>query len=189
MSNKKTILIVDDTPENIEAAKAYFANNVDFNFVYATDRKTAEELLPTVNALITDRQIPYKEDDTLERYNTFIKDKDELENAYISHGYILLAKSAELEIPAIMLSQHGKLMVMKIKDLERAKIIASEIKMIDPYSAENDEKGFEMNWNYTVDHFNVLKSDPKAWELGFTKLSEEFKLDEKPREIKSFPLK
>ena len=55
----KKILIVEDTQANLDAAKAFFSTISDFEFVFAANRKEAEEFLSSVDAVITDRSMPF----------------------------------------------------------------------------------------------------------------------------------
>lgn len=170
----KKILIVEDTEANLLAAKQFFATVSGFEFVFAKNRKEAEDLLPSVDGLITDRHMPYLETDTMADY-VFVEREGELANVLKSHGYILLAETAKLEIPGVMVSDHGDLMVMKIKDQEVAKEIAQDVEMLSPYSSESYERGFDMNQNYTCEWYNIPKTDQRAWRLAWEELEVQLK--------------
>ena len=188
MSNKKRILVVDDTPANIEAAKAYFSHEPDHEYVYATDRKTAEELLPTVDALITDREMPYQQDEMKENYK--LEDMDEYKLALQTNGYILMAKALEKNIPAIMITSHRDTFILGVEDVELAKEIAKSVSGLDPYSNECYEAGFKMNQNLEMLKQSTKgKGDMQAWEVAFIEFLPKLKFNEKPAEIKSFPMK
>ena len=53
----KKILFVDNTEANLDVAKAFFSTIKAFEFVYATNRKEVETLLPEVDAVITSPSI------------------------------------------------------------------------------------------------------------------------------------
>ncbi len=184
----KKILIVDDTPANLEAAKAYFSKNTDFEFAYAADRKSAEELLPGCDILITDREMPYQQGEKREDYK--LEDKDDYENALKAHGYALLAEGAALEKPSLMVSSHQTLLFMKLDKLEFAKATVQLLKAHDPYSEESFRAAFKVNFqkDFVGEYPDIDKADPSTWELVFTKLSEEFNLNEKPNEIPGIKL-
>lgn len=179
---KKTILVVDDTQANIDAAKAYFANNTDFDFVYAMNRKTAEEILPTVDGVITDRSIPFDENDT-ERQ---------------SEGSLLflLAKAFGKEV--VMVTGHGGRLGIGghvLKDESQSETIYDEVKTSigKPFSknfdSNNPTKLELMLFKNVGDKFDwqegVNKTSEIAWELGSKDFLKKMMLDEntKPVEI------
>ncbi len=227
----KKILIVDDTPANLEAAKAYFSQNVDFEFLYATDRKSAEELILTCDALITDAQMPFDDKSetayqiskekiltqTPERINEF-----HLDNVMASNGKLLALEAIIRNKPCVVISHHGTaLTVNKIPVMEKDQIekILKEatggmgISNVERFAGKDlnyyDDKCIEAGFPLVGEYGSVYslslsgvaqlstdkelredlsKKDSSGWELAFTKLSEEFKLNEKPNEIPGIKL-
>ncbi len=193
MNTKKKILVVDDTPANLDAAKAYFANNTDYEFVYATDRKGAEELLPNCDALITDRQIPYQEGEKMEDYKGYYKDKptpDDYKIKQEANGYILLAEAVVSDMPVIMFSSHGSsTFLITLDDKNLAKEVVVKIADMDAYAIPYETVSDPMGTAITRDRDHDLpKENPESWKFVFEKLCKDFKLNEKPTEVSKIKL-
>lgn len=107
----KKILVVDDKNENLEAAKAFFSTIFGFEFIYCTNRKDAEKLILEVDAVITDRSMPYDENNY---YNVI---PSEIPDYTIDHnlnffsevnGDYIFCKVVTLGKPVVMISGHGE---------------------------------------------------------------------------------
>ena len=95
---KLEILVVEDTPENMEAAKQYFDSVEEIHAEYATNRNEAFSMIDSkrYDGVITDRSIPRCEGDKED--NTF----------YLQNQGFLVGLKSELEnIPWVMHSEHG----------------------------------------------------------------------------------
>ncbi|TSD03201.1 MAG: hypothetical protein Athens071416_262 [Parcubacteria group bacterium Athens0714_16] len=102
--NKK-VLVVEDTPENIAAAKDFFSQVDGFDFLFAINRKEAESLIHEVDALLTDRSLPFQREDTINSYRNCPSE----DYGYVleANGYDLLAQAVAKGIPCLMFSNHG----------------------------------------------------------------------------------
>lgn len=211
MNTKKKILVVDDTPANLDAAKTYFANNTDYEFVYATNRQEAEKLLPECDAVITDAQMPFNEN-SKELYfkmaseEKFVQPAIDLKVGEImeSNG-CLLAIEAYLEgKTAIIVSHHGESLTTdylkadtKIQKIEEFKekfngLGLSWFKKLlgNEFEKPTGNPSFYsrcLSSERTVSD-ELSKANSSGWEFAFTKLCEEFKLNEKPTEIPKIKL-
>ncbi len=211
MNTKKKILVVDDTPANLDAAKAYFANNTDYEFVYATNREEGEKVLPECDALITDAQMPFNENSKalylrMASEEKFVQPAIDLKIGEImeSNG-CLLAIEAYLEgKTAIIVSHHGKSLTTdylkadtKIQKIEeyKEKFNGLGLSWFKKFSGNEFEKptvnpGFysrRLSSERTVSD-ELSKENSSGWEFAFTKLCEEFKLNEQPKEIQKIKL-
>lgn len=93
----RKILIVEDTQANLDAAKAFFSTISGFEFVYATNRKEAEEKIKEADAIITDRSMPF---DGVPQYNQIAAE---------ANGYLVAANAKKENKPVILLTEHGRL--------------------------------------------------------------------------------
>lgn len=57
----KKIIVVDDTPANLDAAKSFFSKIKDVNFVFCINRKEAQNHLVSADGIITDIDMPFLE--------------------------------------------------------------------------------------------------------------------------------
>ena len=189
----KKILIVDDTIENLEAAKKFFSQNKEYEFLYATNRSEAEKLLPECDALITDIQMPF---------NNESKEVSGL------NGKLLEIEAYHMEKPAISLSQHGDGLIWKSPTFDTTKINgASHYKrwatiLVEKFigkefskEEENGDMGVlldglpndKLKSIIGIDTRRSLnKTDSSAWEFGLKVISERLQMmDEKTKELKS----
>jgi len=204
---KKKILVVDDTPENLDAAKAFFANNSDYEFIYAVNREEGEKLLPNCDALITDRRMPFNDLDKGNR-------KYEQMN-----GEILLFESFVQNKPGILVSAHGS--VLEIfqnplslgKEKAEAHFVSEKMDIFLPgetfeefknqvlsFTGRPYETGSDSDHDFRTALTSFLhvhaeiknvprsidgldKTNPTAWELALQKIAEDFSLNEKPTEL------
>ena len=139
----KKILIVEDTQENMDAAKAFFSTIKDFEFVYATNRKEAEDLLESVDAVITDRQIPYVSGENVNSYaeDLLSEMKEDLSDDFDRYalkflqqrqGYALMAIAYSVNVPVIMASEHGILMALVVNAGEAVTDIGKSLHTVPP---------------------------------------------------------
>lgn len=197
----KKVLIVEDTLVNLEAAKAYFSTIPEYEFIYTTNRKDAQAIIPSVCAVVTDRQIPYITDETIEAYHESIVNKEKgfytkdfvLRKIQEVHGYALTAIAYALDIPVIMVSEHGDIQIFYVTTndsfKEDLKTIGAILPQLDPYSKESYEiahwltecwfgEGHEIKL-IDLDCFrergNGEKKNPKTWEVIWKDLQKEFK--------------
>ena len=125
MKTIKTILIVDDTQENLDAAKAFFDTITDFQFVYATNRKDAENQLDNVDAVITDRRLPAN--GNVKFLDCEVADKDLflMDSLLEANGYHILYSAYFKNKPTVMISGHGNataLFLPSVKELTPSQI-------------------------------------------------------------------
>lgn len=183
----KKILIVEDAQDNLDAAKAFFSTIPDFEFVYAPDRERAEDLLSKVNAVITDRQIPYIAGEGIESYNKELLQEMRGEgdnDSYIfmwlqqRQGYAIMAIAHASGLPVVMVSEHGNLMVSCIADNEVVKDIGVGLKSLAPYSRESYKLASELNGstcrNNLGNYDGITKKERQAWAIAWEKLQEQF---------------
>lgn len=164
----KTILIVEDTQENLEAAKAYFSTIPGFEFVYATNRKEAEEFLPISYAVITDRNMPYEGIPKPDFY--------EIEN-----GYHIAVSAKVAGKPVIMITEHGELALGYVNaDNPNFSKAAELVAQFSGRKMTSDERGqlsgvthiggvFYLNFTH-----RVSKKSQKAWEMAWQELCKQF---------------
>jgi len=94
----KKILVVEDTLENMEVAKIFFSKINDFVFIFCANRKEAQQYLREVDAVITDRDMPFE--------------SREKEGSYTPvEGCILAIQAKNLEKDVVIISEHGTLQI------------------------------------------------------------------------------
>ncbi len=191
---KKKILVVDDSPKNIEVAKAFFGNNSEYEFIYAMDNKTGEELLDGCDAVITDRSMPYKIDEKEEDYQDEAQMK--YERSISVHGFKLFAAAKAKGLPAVMISSHGPhaTLFKWISGQEGARKYYELLKTLDPYSVDYGNIGHkeiigfgkpEEDQHITSESLcEVNKENPLAWKLGFAELLKDIENQEVTHETK-----
>lgn len=170
----KKILVVDDTLENIEAAKEFFSSIPGFEFVYATNKEDAEVLLPDAYALITDGNFPYFEGD----------------KEYSPDSGYLLGILAKMEgKPVIMITEHGGLRLSEVnnncEDFEKVKEIAKRLSNLKGrnngaelyYLCEGDfmELVHRRSNIYNFDFIHATKKDSLSWLIAWERLQNQFK--------------
>ncbi len=166
----KKVLIVEDTQENLESAKAFFSTIPGFEFVYATNRKEAESLLPAVDAMITDRSMPF---DGIPQYS-------ELDAQ--ANGYLLAVNAKTMKKQVVMVSAHGNragITAVNISSVGFNKIAElvnayagreiSEIEAGNVGRAKFGSGVFEFEW---VD--NLSKTSSECWSLAWGQLQKQF---------------
>ncbi|MEJ0002050.1 MAG: hypothetical protein WDN09_02630 [bacterium] len=168
----KTILIVEDTQANLDAAKAFFSTVSDNRFVYAVNRKEAEELMDSVDGVISDRDLPYEE-----RVRT-----NELEN-----GYAIIMNAKGKGLPAVLVSEHGRLNIFtahpKHRYFESTFNHASHMigRKFD-FANKGDVAFIDMFPGiYESDHVvtaqgfvGISKTSPAAWQMAWQELQKQF---------------
>ena len=189
----KKILIVDDTPENLKAAKDFFSQNKEYEFLYAVNRSEAENLLPECDALITDLQMPFD---------------SESKGINGLNGQLLELEAYHMGKPSIALSQHGDGLLWSSPTFDKEKINGWKIydmsitKYVEKFSGKELEEGEEKEHITTILHglpndelksisgintrYSLSKKDSTAWEFGLKVISERLKMiDEKTKELNS----
>ncbi len=174
----KKILVVDDTQVNLDAAKAFFSTITDFEFVYATNRKDAAGLLEEVDALITDRSLPWTQS---ELFNCKMpKNIDEIFiDIYLQHnGMYLLMKACLLNKPAILATDHGSFDLMYLRNESGCREDASLHELMlqmEKNATNNTYWEFGRHPRTTQDfsvqrHKDLSKVDSNAWQLAWEEL-------------------
>jgi len=197
----KTILVIEDTPVNMETAKSFFSSIDGYNFIYAMDRQSGIKLYPTADAVITDRSIPQRYGETPIKRFEWCQQR----------GYYFLAKSFFDKKPCVMITQHSDNGNASIKEFsnvsygddhfflkELSKPISTEeyLEMIEKGEGnqtlghEEDEDGMtpgdmrEVNANEffvfhmfnKITHFrledSLTKRDEELWRITWEKLLE-----------------
>lgn len=178
----KRILIVEDTQENLDAAKAFFKTVSGFDFVYTTNKEDAEAELAKADALITDRNLPYFNGD--------------VEDYTVENGYMLGILAKLQGKPVVMLTEHGQLMVSEVKaDHENFKIAEeavqklSGLKGVSSLARHGKQEGVDVckyiwqlmgvthtgkNTIYNFDNLVGTKKDPTAWQIAWERLQKQF---------------
>ncbi len=173
------ILVVEDTAENMAVAKAFFFTIPEHEFIFCTNRKEAEEILPAVDGMISDRSIPFNDDESQE-----------------CNGISLMFQASLLQITAVGVSNHGDtnywvdfneasceknkgyLKVDREHSEEFNKLDFSNslslLKGFDHYSPRLNETSLEalLMSCYSLEKFycNEGKKNPKLWEMAFRRL-------------------
>lgn len=181
---KKKILIVEDTSENMNAAKTFFSTVSDFEFVYTDNRKDAQLLLTEketflidIIALITDKSIPYLPKETLEDYRLYnpglynlYTDESALKEIQKSNGCALMAIAHSKGIPAIMVSEHGSASAQMLNCnnfSHEAKVIGKILPQLNPYSWESYEISSSLDTKEMVKQILTStygKVDTRTWQ-------------------------
>jgi hypothetical protein len=144
----KKILVVENTVPNFVAAKKFFSTISGYEFIYALDRKSAELLLHEVDALITDKQIPYVTGEVLADYHESILEemkmvapRAKLSTIQEVHGFALMAKAHAFDIPVVMVTEHGGIQLKRIRNdnevSREVKTFGVILSQLDPYSKES----------------------------------------------------
>lgn len=170
------ILVVEDTPKNLDTAKAFFSTITDHEFVYATNCVDAATLLDEVDAVITDQSIPYSATQEL-GYTHQIENNVRLGQVW--HGNFIALKAMKQTKSAIVISQHGEgiLLIMRssIKDGHYNQFTHEEKHFSDCMTesggldlatsvAEMEEQGDILTWSEKFDSniFGVESADMNA---------------------------
>jgi hypothetical protein len=178
----KRILIVDDTQANLDAAKAFFSTIPGYEFVYVTNRKDAEACLLEVDALITDRSLPWTD---TEQFNCEIPSgasKSLFPNYLQSNGHYLLLKSCLVNKPSIMATDHGKFGLMKLANrskwqedssLEDIIFLMENRTTLDTYFTFGKHPVVKeiqvLGW-----YENLSKTTQQAWKLAWEEIQKQF---------------
>ncbi len=180
----KKVLVVEDTMENMEAAKAFFSTVEGFEFIFAMDREQAQKLLPEVDVLITDRRIPFNEEIDFPGANP---PKDESHNDTEYNGFFLTASAIYKKLPVIMAAEHGNLMLFipKNQSEEVIEVLGGFLRFL-----ETKEEIKKLRWedqnifetfcrNILLEYLHrqrisIKKNSPDAWKLVWEKLKEQF---------------
>lgn len=172
----KKILIVEDTPINLESAKKFFATISNFEFIYTTNRYEAQQLLSTVDALITDRSIPFCSSDTINNYSNLRHGENDYKIVLNMNGYDLLAQAVVLGIPRLMFSNHGTsnfLLTLDNKELcEKALDLKGDdydgthrYEVFSPVDSEAKRNRLDED---------ITKDKSSSWALAWTELQKQF---------------
>lgn len=164
----KKILIIDDTEENLDAAREFFSKITGFEFSFVMNRREAEELLKVSDAVITDGSFPYE---TEKNFN----------NSHGLNGHYVLLLASSQNKPGILLSDHGEQFYSKIAKSQEAskRVIEEQFTNFDPFDmvrygeywniAKTPEIIVELpTRNYTT------KKDSSGWEYGWKELQKQF---------------
>lgn len=188
----KKILFIDDTKENLDAAKAFFSTIPGFEFVYATNRQEAEKHLEEVYAVITDRSLPYSET-SLIGCDFPDNEKEDVEYNYVqTNGYYLLLKALSMGKPAIMASDHGGMIILEGKLVPSTQIenfsLEATLQRMSVKPTYEDVCSFFYHANNEATHAvrledtrksygaerNIFKTEDKAWVLVWEELQKQF---------------
>ncbi|MDO8469796.1 MAG: hypothetical protein Q7S84_02110 [bacterium] len=171
----KKILIVEDTKENLQAAKSFFSTVKGFEFMYATSRKEAQELLPVADALLTDRSMPFLSTDSIGSYSNLKRDND-YKVLLERNGYDLLAQAVVMGIPRLMFTNHGTsnfFITLENKEICEEALRLKE----DDYDAEHRLRILASVNNEAKRHRleeYVTKDKSSSWELAWIELQKQF---------------
>jgi len=169
------ILIVEDTPENLETAKRYFEKQSDLIVDYAEARDEAIKMLNDrkYGGIIVDRSIPrYKGDNNRDNFTLQ------------ANGWSVAFEAEMKDIPWIIFSEHGdlKFYYPKKKNLDKEEIIKE---VYEKHRNDNDTRELMTtifkrfggkNDKFLCEHEGIKnwrKADPEAWELAYTRLQEQ----------------
>ncbi len=170
----KKILIVEDTQANLEAAQSFFATIPGYEFLYAVNRKEAEALIQTADAVITDRNMPYE---GIPKNPNFYQ---------IENGYQIALYSKLLGKPTLMLTEHGRLGFGLVdvdspgfhSGSEAAKAaFGKNISCLDDSGLEDTimeachRSGMAVRIDWRVE---IPKTSIEAWKLGWEELQKQF---------------
>jgi hypothetical protein len=177
----KKVLIVEDTQENLDAAKAFFKTISGFEFVYATNKEDAVVALAEADALITDRDMPYFDGAKVD-YSP-------------ENGYMLGILAKMQGKPVIMLSEHGQLLISNVNnttaDFEAVKEVVEKLAQLKGIGPDDRWDNEELKPTFgklikichqgeNVYKFNYknevtgTKKDEIAWRTAWERLQEQF---------------
>ncbi len=100
------ILIIEDTQANFEVAKSFFSQITEHEFIYAENFIEAMNALADIDAVITDRSMPYCSNIELPQ-NWSFSDRSYINGRF---GTFIHIKCIELGIPVISIADHGDVM-------------------------------------------------------------------------------
>ncbi|MES2224893.1 MAG: hypothetical protein V4478_02805 [Patescibacteria group bacterium] len=156
----KKILIVTNSQENAEHAKEHFKDIPGFECAYASTRVAAEALIGSVDMLITDCNIAYSDDDSLQCYpgylamirshHPFMTEAEVYAAATALNGWSLLLQAKMRELPSLMIGEYGPGMKDEMLTLPKGIVPA-------PYEALVKEiyKDNRGDWKSFMDALNV----------------------------------
>ena len=171
----KKILIVDDKQVNLDAAKAFFAQIKDYEFIYATCRSEAEKFLPEVDAVITDCELPYITGETMPTH---------LEDCMDINGYAIVIHAMALKKPIIMVSHHGNVFVRHYANPQNL-WKATQAEFDEAFKNSIGDCLYSCkDWYYKYDHCNFFngetidqnlsKENQSGWEFAWKELCKQF---------------
>lgn len=212
---KKTILVVDKQ-KYIEETKRLCAENPDFNFIFATSRKEAEILFPSCDALITTSSLPFDEN-SIESYKRVYSTGDSIKFQR-ANADLLILDAAFKNKPSFLIETGGldheiynyyKFSVEKLNSQRKAEVNLFSQKMETLTGSEVTDKNkaeyicdlikyygkkLTPNWKLRLDKESremlggLASSRKNGINDALSDISEEFKLNEKPVEIKPFKM-
>jgi len=174
MKNINTILVVEDNQDHLVAAKAFFSTITDFKFVFAPNRKNAEELICTVDGLIISKNILFDENCERESYPSH-------EDAKLISIY---AKGKGL--PVLLLADYSRLGLGVVNTcfgtgFIDAKYIADKYfgkKMIDSIDSTGFNKFLHKNnirvISYKWQKESIVKTSLETWKIIWEEFSRQF---------------
>lgn len=130
----KKVLIVCSNQVDLDAAKTFFSTIPGYDFLFHSNRLDAQAILESSDILITDANIPYSPNDSIDEYphyfeliNNGIDENDFIplskEEAYAAatglNGWALMLQVKTRNIPNLMIGEYGtfkKLDMLKIPD-------------------------------------------------------------------------
>ena len=190
MNQIKTILVVDDNQENLDAAKSLFDTITDFRFVYVTNRKDAENQFDNIDAVITDRMLPTN--GNVEFLDCEVADKDLflMDSLLEANGYHILYSAYFKNKPTVMISGHGNataLFLPNVKELtpNQAKYLPEDFSLevlledINKNPSTLLYENLHTYGNYGGVKFlgwnsDLLKTSQKAWTMAWEELKKQF---------------
>lgn len=162
------VLVIDDKQENLDAAREFFSKIPVFEFLFAMNRKEAEELLKVSDAVITDGSFPYE---TEENFN----------NSHGLNGHYVLLLASSQNKPAILLSDHGEQFYSNIANNQEVskRTIEKQFTNFDPF----DMVRYSEYWNIVQNPEVIVelptrsyttKKDSSGWEYGWKEIQKQF---------------
>lgn len=192
----KKILIVDDTQANLDAAKAFFSTISGYEFIYATNRKDAEVLLPEAYAVITDRSLPSNTD--VEFLDCEIpEDKMGLVKVCFvqANGYHIFYSAHLAGKPVVMAMEHGSfgMSLPKITPINELSENQTSDWDFDPKDFSMEKLLLEIDTNPSLELYDrlwsygnfggarhlgwkedLLKTNTEAWKMAWEELQKQF---------------
>ena len=163
----KKILIVDDIKTNLDVAKLFFSKIPGFEFLFAVNRKEAEELLKISDALITDGSFPYE-------------NEEDFDGAQGLNGYYLLLLASSQTKPAILLSDHGEQFYSRIaRSKESSQDIIDQYPNFNPFNPTQQEQFWNIARNSEIifqlpTKYDATKKDSSGWKYGWEEIQKQF---------------
>ena len=197
----KKILVVDDTPANLDAAKKFFSKKTDFEVIYTTNRKEAEKYLKEVDIVFTDRALPFDEK-TVTNFDETGIDPDDKEVFMRGNGYYILFEALTNDKKAIMISDHGGTGILidkqdylkdNLEGIKKALNEMSSTPSIETYNnarkiCDDGTRITEQGWMRPETEFGGEDGIFKT-EIAWNEMCKHFKFNEKPTEFPKIPMK